>query len=479
MGIGRNFIFSGILAVSNYVFPILVYPHVSRVLGVQNMGICNFVDSIIDYFVLFSMLGIGAVGIREIASCNGHKDRLNRVFSSIMTVGSVTTLIALVALIVSANVVPALAEYRKLLMFGVIKLVGNFLMLDWLFRGLEDFKYVTYRTILIKMVYVAAVFIWIWHPQDYQLYYLFVCLMVGVNSVFSCLYASKLVRFSVKSISCRPYIKPILIMGLYIFLTSMYTTFNVAYLGFSTDDVQVGYYTTSTKFFNILIGLYMAFTMVMLPRMSALLSEGNMDEFKHRMMQSFDVLFLIGVPLVVFMMCFATQFVELFSGSEYLPAVPCTLLAFPLILVIGIEQILIIQVLIPLKKEKALLIGSAAGATAGLLLNILLVRRLGALGSSIVWFGCEFVVLLVAQYFVERYLQFRIPLKSLLKNIGMYVPMAAILIVVSFCSPLNQMVNLAIGSAVSAIYFCVLQVCILKNQAVLGFVNERILRCRR
>ena len=60
--IKKNFAYSSILTTANYIFPLLTYPYVSRVLGVANIGICNFVDSIINYFILFSMMGIGIVG---------------------------------------------------------------------------------------------------------------------------------------------------------------------------------------------------------------------------------------------------------------------------------------------------------------------------------------------------------------------------------------------------------------------------------
>ena len=74
--IKKNFLYSSILTTANYIFPFLTYPYVSRVLGVNNIGICNFVDSIVNYFILFSMMGIGIVGIREIAKAKNEKKRL-------------------------------------------------------------------------------------------------------------------------------------------------------------------------------------------------------------------------------------------------------------------------------------------------------------------------------------------------------------------------------------------------------------------
>lgn len=62
------------------MFPLLTYPYVSRVLGVIGIGTCNFVDSIIDYFILFSGLGIGSYGVREIARYKDNKRNVMKFF---------------------------------------------------------------------------------------------------------------------------------------------------------------------------------------------------------------------------------------------------------------------------------------------------------------------------------------------------------------------------------------------------------------
>ena len=99
MSIKKNFIYSSIVTVSNYLFPFITYPYVSRVLGVTNIGICNFVDSIINYFILFSMMGIGIIGIREIARVNNDQQAVKDIFSKLFFINGVTTLIALIVLI--------------------------------------------------------------------------------------------------------------------------------------------------------------------------------------------------------------------------------------------------------------------------------------------------------------------------------------------------------------------------------------------
>ena len=178
----KNIMYSSVLTVANYLFPLVTFPYVSRVLGVDNIGACNFVDSIINYFVLFSMLGISTVGIREISQCGKDREKLDLTFSRIFTINTITTSIALALLVIGVFTVPQLRENQQLMWIGALKLVSNYLLVEWLYKGLEEFKYITNRTVLVKMLYVVAVFLFIKSPEDTYLYYLLLTLMITGNA---------------------------------------------------------------------------------------------------------------------------------------------------------------------------------------------------------------------------------------------------------------------------------------------------------
>ena len=176
--IKKNFLYSSALTVSGYIFPFITYPYVSRVLGVNNIGICNFVDSIINYFILFSMLGISVLGVREIAKANGDFVRLSRTFSELLGLNAIFVVISLIVLCISIFLVPQLYVYKSLMFIGVLKLVFNFLQVEWFFQGIENFKYVTFRGLSIKILYVFLVFIFIRDSSDYPIYYLLTVLII-------------------------------------------------------------------------------------------------------------------------------------------------------------------------------------------------------------------------------------------------------------------------------------------------------------
>ena len=248
-----NFLYSAILTVSNYFFPFITYPYVSRVLGVEKIGICNFVDGIIHYFILFSMLGIVSVGIREIAKNRNDTQKINRAFSTLFLLNTMSTTIVLAILISCIFFIPKFYIYKELMLIGVLKLISNYLLIEWLYKGLENFKLITQRTIIIKIVYVISIFVFVQNESDFIVYYLLTVLMITFNAIYNLLYARKLISFSFVEVNMKYYIKPFFTIGIYMLLTSMYVSFNVAYLGFVANEIEVGYYTTATKIYTTLI----------------------------------------------------------------------------------------------------------------------------------------------------------------------------------------------------------------------------------
>ncbi len=426
--IKKNFFFSSILTTANYIFPLLTYPYVSRVLGVTNIGACNFVDSIIHYFIMFSMMGIGVIGIREVAVCKDDKKKLSKVFSELFVLNTITTLLALLILIIAVLSVEQLRIHWRLMAIGALKLITNYMLVEWFYKGLEQFKFITVRTIFVKFAYVAGVFIFVRKVDDYVVYYMLTVLMIAVNAIVNIIYSRHYVSFIFCNLDVSRYLRSFFILGVYSFLSSLYTTFNVAFLGFVSGETEVGYYTTATKFFSILIALFSAFTGVMLPRMSSLLSDGKVEEFKERLTKSIDVLFFFFIPIGVLSIVYAPIIIRIMAGVGYEGAILPMRIIIPLVLIIGYEQIIIIQGLMPLKQDKSILYNSIVGAIVGILLNIALVPSLKSVGSSIVWIASEFVVLVCAQYYINKSLNFIFPWKKVLKFLSVNLPLFVILL---------------------------------------------------
>lgn len=471
--IKKNFTYSTILTLAGYIFPLITYPYVSRVLGVSNVGICNFVDSIISYFSMFAAMGISITGIREIAAVGNDKKKRSNVFSSLVSLYGITTLLSSFALIVCIQVIPLFNENKDLMYVGLMKLISNFLLIEWFYKGIEEFKYITCRTLLVRMIYVISVFFVVKDADDYGKYFFLTNVTLVVNAIINIAHSRKFVCFSFKGISFKPFIVSFLIMGLYNIVSSLYTTFNTAYLGMVSTSTEVGFYTTAHKMYMLVIAIYTAFTGVMLPRMSSLISEGKMDEFKVYILKSVDILLSFAIPIVVYTAVFSEEIIRLLSGPGYEGAVLPMKIVMPLVLIIGYEQILVIQVLMPLKKDKIVFINSAIGAIVGLFLNFIIVKQLGAVGSSLVWLCCEIVVLISAQIFVNKYVNIGFPVLNILKNMLAYAPGFLTCVLIHQLS-LNFVLTLVIGSLVVVLNFIIVQFFIFKNSLALSALKNAV-----
>ncbi|MCR5569936.1 MAG: flippase [Paludibacteraceae bacterium] len=469
--IKKNFFYSSLLTTANYIFPLLTFPYVTRVLGVTNLGVCGYVDSIVNYFILFAMLGVNIVGIRAVAEKRNSRQELTEIFSSLLSFNLITTLIMMVALIAATLLLPKLAPYREYLFIGVFKIISTTLLAEWFYKGLEDFKYITIRTMVVKMVYVIGIFVFVRTKDDTITYYLLTMLMIAVNSVFNIVHTKNYADFSLAKVRIAPYWKPMLIYGFYFFITSMYTSFNITYLGWTCSDEEVGYYTTATKLFFIIIALFTAFTGVMMPRMTNLLAEGKFSEFKMYLSKSQDLLFTFAVPIILLITIYAPQIVLILAGEGYEGAILPTIIITPLIIVIGLEQILVLQTLNPLKKDKEIIINSTIGALVGLGLNILLVKELKSTGSAIAWLASEIVILISSQYWVTKYYSMKFPFKKLLNNILYNIPLVTLLLLMDNVLELNAWITMLITGTLTLLYTLALQL-YLKNEFVVAICKK-------
>lgn len=398
--IRSNIIYNTILTGAHYAFPLVVYPYVSRVLGVSNIGLVGFIDSLATYFILFSMMGISIAGVREIARCGSDRTRRKQVFYSFLALHGIVTAVALAGMIAATLTVPELHKHSRLMWVGVCKLVFNLFLIEWFYRGIEDFKFITLRSLLIRGLYVVSVFVFVRNEGDTLTYYFLTMLVVVATAAVNMLSSRRFLSAQKVSIMLKPYLRPFLILGVYELLMATYSTLNTAFLGFVSTDTEVGYYTTAVKLISIVSGIYISFSGVLLPRMSALAARGDTSTFKTYLTRTFKIILGFSIPVIVLIEIFAPQVVMLLSGPGYEGATTPLRIMIPFIAVLGIEQLMTVQTLLPMGRERSILIIAGCGAVTAIILNILLVPELGAIGSACAWGFSELTILSSALFFL-------------------------------------------------------------------------------
>lgn len=435
MEMKKNFIYNIILMISQYIVPLIIYPYISRIFGIEKIGLINWIDSIINYFILFSTMGIGIEGVRAISTLHNDKVEQNKVFCEITALHIICTTLIIILYITLVEFVYKLNIQKELFYIGCIKIASNAFLVEWYYKGLEKFKLITTRTILVKITYVAFIITFIKKPTDIYLYFLFTSLVVFFNALINCLYLKKEISISYKNINIFKHVKAYMIVGFYLISTSFYTTFNVTYLGITSSPIAVGAYTTALKIYTIILGIFSAFNSALIPRLNYLIKE-NVSDFHKIVNKSISYVLTFSIPIVVNGIMLAPQIVTMISGYGYSKAIMCFRLVLPLIIIVGFAQVLSNQILMTLKKDKKLLQISLIGGIVGIFLNLLLVHNYHEIGSSITILVSEICVTAILYKMAYQYIHVSISLETLAKNI-----VVCILYVLTNCVLLEEVKN--------------------------------------
>ena len=469
--IKRNFVYKSILTVSGYLVAFIIFPYVSRILGVANVGLVNFVDNTVQYFLLFASMGINVLGVREIARVKDNPEERNKVFSNLIGVNLLFTLLTLTAYFFIVSFSPQLSQYKELFYTGSAKILFSAFLIEWFYTGLEDFRYITLRSVAVKLLYVLTIVLFVRGPEDYKMYFYLTVAMTVVNALINILHARGYVRLGFREMFNFRYIRQNITLGIYSVMTSMYVTFNVMYLGLVTDNVQVGYYTTAYKLYTVVLGFFTAFTSVMLPRMSALVSGEQTERFNRLVSKSFSAMSMFSMPLIMCSLVMAPQIVSVLAGPGYEGAVIPMRIIMPAVLFVGIAQVLALQILMPLQKEKILLTASVVGAAVAVTVNMLSVKALQGVGSAVVLLCSEFVVTMVYVIYVYRNRIVVIPWGEILKNLLVSLPSAVVAVI---CSSFieNEYISLGVGIVAAVLVWSVMMVAF-RRETLVDVIGKR------
>lgn len=151
-----NFIMNAILTMSSFIFPLITFPYVSRVLLPVGTGKVSFATSLISYFSMFAQLGIPTYGIRACAKVRDNREELTRTAHELLMINLVMDVISYLALGCALVFIPKLQEDRLLYIVVSSTILLTSIGMEWLYKALEQYTYITIRSIVFKFVALIA-----------------------------------------------------------------------------------------------------------------------------------------------------------------------------------------------------------------------------------------------------------------------------------------------------------------------------------
>ena len=402
--IQRNVIYNVSLSLSQVLFPLLVFPYVSRVLGPTQIGEIAFVDSITQWCTLVAALGISVYGVREIAKVKHDFQKRSNVFSELLVLHLTATVLVTIFFVLSFHTIGSLTTFRHLFWIGAGMLFLQSLVIEWLFQGLGAFPYITKRTLAIRALTTIAIFVCVQGPDDGVIYYSLTFFGILLNVLVNGWHARKFVRFHTQGLHFRKHIRPLLYIFSFAMVTSVYTLLDTAILGFLADKAEVGYYSTAIRIVKLVTTLLVAVSTVLVASLSFAFHNGRQEEAFALLRKSFAFTVFIGVPLSVGLGMVSRDVILLFAGEDYLPAAVLLQLLTPTLLVIGLNNVFGMQVLNTTNNEGLFLKAALFGMVVSLIANFLFIPIYRAAGAAIANLLAELAVcFLLTRFALLRY----------------------------------------------------------------------------
>ena len=382
--IKKNMLMNIILTLSNFVFPLVTFSYISRILTPVGTGKVAFVSSLLSYFIYISSLGIPAYGLREASKVKENKEKLSKLILELFVINIVSTLISYLLLFISITLVDKLHDYKHLILIMSTSIILTSIGFEWLYNALEEYTYITIRSLIFKIIYIPLVFILIKNPDDYLWYGFLSIFVTSANYICNFINIRNYIDLKlVKHLDLKKHIKPILILFSASIIINVYANFDVVMIGFIRDEWSVGLYNTALKIKTIILSISTATTAVLIPRIAKAISEKDNKESNRLINLSIKTSLLFAIPLALFVIINSRDVILFLFGEQYLESLSTLIVLMLCIIPLVFTNIFGNQVLIQSGNEKKFTISVFIGMFINLFLNILLIPKFGSFGAAI------------------------------------------------------------------------------------------------
>jgi O-antigen/teichoic acid export membrane protein len=400
--IKKNMIMNAMLEISKILFPIITYPYVARILHKSGTGKVDFALSVVTYFGMFAQLGIPNYGIKAVAKVRDDRQKLSKLVHELLFINLFMAVISYIAFGASLMIVPRFSRESVLLLVMSAIIFLNAIGIEWLYKGMEMYSYITKRSILFKFIGLIAMFLMVKSEDDYIIYGGITIFATAASDVLNFVNSRKYVDYKrQKDYNIRQHMKPVLVFFSMSVAATVYTNLDKVMLGFMKDDAAVGLYGASVKIKNILLGLVTSAGTVLLPRASRYVDQGKLDEFYAVLKKTMHLILLAAIPFCLYFMMYANEGISFLAGEEYAGSIFPMMIIMPTLVLIGITNISGIQMMVPLGMEKHVLISEIIGAVIDLVLNAILIPKFSVEGAALGTLAAEIGVTIYQMYVIK------------------------------------------------------------------------------
>ena len=401
----KNYIFNFISQILTLIVPLITTPYVSRVLTEVGVGQYSYSYSIITYFVLFANLGFATYGQREIAKANGDKEKISKTFYEIFSLRIVTTLISTIVLFSILFTFGFGDKYNTLIMILSIQVFAVIFDINFLYQGIEDFKAIAIRSIVVRVVMMTCIFVFVKQQSDLELYTLLLSLsqLLGVVIMWPTIF--KIIKkVPLKSLEFKKHIGPTILIFLPTLAVTVYSVFDKTMIGLlaQNPDYENGCYEQAYKINGVALLLITVISPIFIPRNASEISNNNIDGLRKNLYFVCNYTWMLGLPMIVGFIVLSKNLSSWFLGEGYNSAPALMAIMSIRFISSGLSECFGNQYFIVKGKENIVTLSAIIAAVINLVFNFIVIPNYGAIGAAIATAICEISITLIQGIFMYK-----------------------------------------------------------------------------
>lgn len=468
-----NFIMNMIRTIMSVLFPLITFPYSSRILLSEGIGKANFVVSVVSYFQLFAALGITTYAITEGAKIRDDKKKLSIFATEIFCINLISTLISYICFFVVITL-PFFEEYRTLLIISSLNIIFSTISIEWLYGILEEYRYITIRSIIFQFISLILLFILVRDRSDIPQYVALTVISAAGSGILNFIHSRKYIKlFSYKICvnNLKQHIKPIItIFGMSV-ASTIYLNIDTTLLGIMKGDTAVGVYSAAIKIFRIVCLIIGSLSAVLLPRLSYYISINDKEKFNSLVKKTIHFMLALIIPSMIGMFLLSEEIILIISGVDFIEAIPTMRIMTLNLLLSPINGFLAYQIFMPYRKEKVSFFATVLGSIANIIANLILIPLYSHTGAVIATLIAEGIVLFVCLYNSRKIIN----ITMILKGAWQYVLAALPIILVYKIIDVINIENIFIKTLliiILGIVVYLINLLVLKNNFLLEILNQ-------
>ena len=402
----KNYIYNLAYQMLAVIIPLMIQPYIARVLGAGEVGAFSYTTAITGYFALVGNLGIATYGQLRVAAFRNDREKVSQIFWELAILRflmmAASTLLFILFICFLAR-----PENKTLYAVLTVQIMASAIDIAWLLQGFEEFRKIVLRNTIIKVVSVILIFMFVKKQSDIYIYALIMngSTLIGNASIWY-FTPSFVDRVPLKRLNLQRHLRSCIIYFIPTIATTFYLSLDKQMIKWFTDTtVENGYYEFAQRIEQMAVTVVTSLSIVTMPRMANLFNLNAIDRMRNRLEQTIRFILLLSVPMCLGMMSVTDYLVPLYLGSGFERSATLLKIFSLLIVVVGLNNAVGKQVLMPVGRQKEYNMSVILGAFVNFGLNLLLIPHFYSVGAVIASVASETSILLAFIYYSRDYIR--------------------------------------------------------------------------